>query len=159
MDSTRARSSRGSSACRELKARTKDGIELFYVEEGHGLPLLFIHEFAGDHRSWAPQVRRFAREHRCIAYSARGYPPSDVPTEPSAYSQMLAVDDALAVLYEAGVKSANVIGLSMGGFTALHLARLHPDRVLSVVVGGVGYGAHPKQRVAFRAESHAIADA
>lgn len=142
-----------------MKARTADGIELYYEEEGQGSPVLFIHEFAGDHRSWAPQVRRFARAYQCITYSARGYPPSDVPSELSAYSQDHAVGDALAVLDVTGADSAHVIGLSMGGFAALHLAARHPDRVRSVVVAGVGYGAQPERREAFRAESHAIADA
>ena len=48
---------------------------------------MFIHEFSGDHRSWAPQVRAFSRRHRCVTYSARGYPPSDMPDDPDAYSQ------------------------------------------------------------------------
>jgi pimeloyl-ACP methyl ester carboxylesterase len=140
-------------------ATTDDGVRLWYEETGSGSPVLFIHEFAGDHRSWAPQVRRFAPEHRCITYAARGYPPSEVPTEPSAYSQAQAVEDACAVLDASGADSADVVGLSMGGFAALHLAMLHPDRVRSAVVAGVGYGAQPERREAFRADAHAIADA
>jgi len=142
-----------------VKALASDGIELYYEEEGRGSPLLFIHEFAGDHRSWAAQVRRFAPEYRCITFAARGYPPSDVPTEPSAYSQDQAVVDADAVLDASGADAAHIVGLSMGGFAALHLAMLHPERVRSVVVAGVGYGAQPERREAFRAESRAIADA
>ena len=46
---------------------------------GSGTPIVFVHEFAGDHRSWEPQLRHFSRRYRCIAYNARGYPPSDVP--------------------------------------------------------------------------------
>ena len=67
-----------------MKAETTDGIELYYEEDGQGFPLLFVHEFAGDHRSWAPQVRRFAKVYRCITYSARGYPPSDGPDRPGS---------------------------------------------------------------------------
>jgi pimeloyl-ACP methyl ester carboxylesterase len=142
-----------------LKARAVDGVELHYEVEGRGFPLLFIHEFAGDHRSWAPQVRHFARAYRCITYSARGYPPSDVPTKPEAYSQGRAVDDAIAVLDAAGAKEAHVVGLSMGGFAALHLVLDHPDRTRSAVVAGAGYGSQPERREQFRRESHAIADA
>jgi pimeloyl-ACP methyl ester carboxylesterase len=142
-----------------LKARTTDGIELHYEVEGRGFPLLFIHEFAGDHRSWAPQVRHFARTYQCITYSARGYPPSDVPTNPAAYSQRRAVDDAIAILDAAGAKQAHVVGLSMGGFAALHLVLGRPDRLRSAVVAGVGYGSQPERREQFRRESHAIADA
>jgi pimeloyl-ACP methyl ester carboxylesterase len=142
-----------------LKARTTDGIELYYEEEGQGPALLFIHEFAGDHRSWAPQVRRFASTYRCITYSARGYPPSDVPTAAAAYSQGRAVGDAIAVLDAADAKQAHMVGLSMGGFAALHLVLRHPGRIRSAVIAGVGYGAQPEKREQFRRESNAIADA
>jgi pimeloyl-ACP methyl ester carboxylesterase len=142
-----------------MKARSSDGVELYYEEHGNGSPLLFVHEFAGDHRSWAPQVRRFAPAYRCITYSARGYPPSAVPTDLAAYSQANAVEDAVAVLDAADAKTAHVVGLSMGGFATLHLVLRHPDRVRSAVVAGVGYGAQPEMRDQFRKESNAVADA
>jgi pimeloyl-ACP methyl ester carboxylesterase len=132
---------------------TDDGVTLHAEEAGQGEPMLFIHEFAGDHRSWEPQIRYFSAAYRCITYAARGYPPSDVPTDPAAYSQARAVADAIAVLDGLGVARANVVGLSMGGFTALHLVLAHPDRVLTAVVAGAGYGAQPEQADAFRAES------
>src|SRR5215469_10599994 len=94
---------------------TDDGVELYTESTGTGTPLLFIHEFAGDHRSWEPQVRYFSRAYRCITYAARGYPPSDVPSDPAAYSQDQAVADAVAVLDGSGIERAHVIGLSMGG--------------------------------------------
>lgn len=126
---------------------------------GTGAPLLFIHEFAGDHRSWEPQVRHFSGGYRCLTYAARGYPPSDVPRDPAAYSQERAVADAIAVLDGLGVDRAHVVGLSMGGFTALHLALRQPARVVSAVVAGAGYGALPDRADAFRAECEATATA
>ena len=132
---------------------TDDGVTLHAEQTGQGEPLLFIHEFAGDHRSWEPQVRFFSAAYRCVTYAARGYPPSDVPTDLGAYSQARAVADAVAVLDGLGIGQAHLIGLSMGGFTALHLALSHPDRVLSAVVAGAGYGAQPERAEAFRAES------
>ena len=138
---------------------TDDGVALHTEITGTGQPLLFIHEFAGDHRSWEPQVRYFSASYRCITYSARGYPPSDVPAEPGAYSQDRAVADAIAVLDGVGVQRAHVVGLSMGGFATLHLLVRHPDRVASAVVAGAGYGAHPDRQAAFRMESEAIAAA
>jgi pimeloyl-ACP methyl ester carboxylesterase len=138
---------------------TDDGVRLYVEETGDGAPVLFVHEFAGDHRSWEPQVRALSRRYRCITYNARGYPPSDVPEDPAAYSQARAVEDAIAVLDALGVDRAHVVGLSMGGFATLHLGLRHPDRARSLVVAGVGYGAQPERRQAFREESAVIADA
>jgi pimeloyl-ACP methyl ester carboxylesterase len=136
-----------------------DGVQLYAEVTGSGVPLLFIHEFAGDHRSWEPQVRYFSGGYRCLTYAARGYPPSDVPADGAAYSQQRAVADAVAVLDGLGVDRAHVVGLSMGGFTTLHLTLRHPARVLSAVVAGAGYGAQPERADTFRAESEAIAAA
>jgi pimeloyl-ACP methyl ester carboxylesterase len=138
---------------------TDDGVALYAESTGTGQPLLFIHEFAGDHRSWEPQVRFFCPGYRCVTYAARGYPPSAVPEDPAAYSQQRAVADAVAVLDGLGIDRAHVAGLSMGGFTALHLALQHPERVLSAVVAGAGYGAQPEREAAFRAECLATAAA
>lgn len=142
-----------------LVVEASDGVVLRGEEVGAGTPVLFLHEFAGDHRSWEPQLRHFARRFRCIVYAARGYPPSDVPSEPSRYSQERAVQDAVAVLDHLEIDRAHVVGLSMGGFCALHLARQHPGRVLSAVVAGAGYGSAPGTREPFRRECEAIADA
>lgn len=138
-------------------ATAGDGTSLYYEQVGSGTPILFIHEFAGDHRSWEPQVRALSRGYRCIVYAARGYPPSDVPANPSAYSQDEAVADAIAVLDQENIERAHVVGLSMGAFCALHLGLRHPERCSSLVVTGCGYGAHPDNRDAFRAEAEAIA--
>src|SRR5262245_42868818 len=138
---------------------TDDSVTLHAEDTGAGEPLLFIHEFAGDHRSWEPQVRFFSGGYRCLTYAARGYPPSGVPGDGAAYSQERAVADAIAVLDGLGVARAHVAGLSMGGFTALHLVLCHPARVSSAVVAGAGYGAAPERAEAFRAECAAIAAA
>jgi pimeloyl-ACP methyl ester carboxylesterase len=138
-------------------ATTDDGVRLYYEEYGEGTPILFVHEFAGDHRSWEAQVSHFARRYRCIVYGARGYPPSDVPTDPNAYSQLRAVEDAVAVLDAAGADTAHVVGNSMGGFAGLHLGLRHPDRVRALAISGCGYGAHPDKEQTFRDESEQIA--
>ena len=130
-------------------ATTDDGVKLFYEETGKGTPILFIHEFAGDLRSWEPQVRYFARRYRCITYNARGYPPSDVPADASAYGQARAVADARSILDHLKIEKAHVVGLSMGGFCALHFGMTHPERALSVTIGGCGYGAQPGTREKF----------
>src|SRR5438552_1701366 len=90
-----------------------DGVRLYYEETGAGTAVVFVHEFAGDHRSWEPQLRHFSRRYRCIAYNARGYPPSDVPQELERYSQARARDDIRCALDALGIQRAHVVGLSM----------------------------------------------
>jgi pimeloyl-ACP methyl ester carboxylesterase len=140
-----------------MELTTDDGVTLHWESTGDGVPILFVHEFGGDHRSWAPQVEHFSRTHRCLTYDARGYPPSGVPDEPAAYSQERAVADAVAVLDAAGETAAHVVGNSMGGFATLHLGLRHPERARSLVVAGCGYGAMPEDDAAFRTESRALA--
>ena len=138
-------------------ARTDDGVKLHYEETGAGTPVIFVHEFAGDHRSWEPQMRHFGQRYRAITFCARGYPPSDVPEDPASYSQNRAADDILSVLDHLGIEQAHVVGLSMGGFATLHFGFRHPARALSLVVAGCGYGAEPGQRERFKAEAGVIA--
>ena len=140
-------------------ATTDDGVRLYYEERGSGTPIIFVHEFAGDHRSWPHQMRYFSRRFRCITYGARGYPPSDVPEDPAAYGQHRAADDAVAVLDAIGADRAYFVGNSMGGFAVLHVGMRHPDRVLGLVASGAGYGAHPDKQEKFRQESETIAQA
>jgi pimeloyl-ACP methyl ester carboxylesterase len=136
-----------------------DGCRLYFEEHGSGDVLLFIHEFAGDHRSWRPQVEHFRQRYRCVVYAARGYPPSQVPGGLEAYSQERAVSDAIEVLEALEVERAHVVGLSMGGFCALHLGIRRSDLTRSLVVAGCGYGAAPEAEARFRRECAAIAEA
>jgi pimeloyl-ACP methyl ester carboxylesterase len=127
-----------------------NGVNLFYEEAGEGTPLVFVHEFAGEARSWHLQVRFFARRYRTIAYNARGYPPSDVPEDPEAYSQDQAADDIRGLLDALGIRKAHVCGLSMGGYATLHFGLRYPERALSLVVAGAGYGSVAGEREKFR---------
>jgi pimeloyl-ACP methyl ester carboxylesterase len=138
-------------------AMTDDGVRLYYEETGSGKAVIFVHEFAGDHRSWEPQLRHFGQRYRAIAFDARGYPPSDVPENPASYSQTRAADDILSVLDHLGIVKAHVVGLSMGGFATLHFGFRHAARALSLCVAGCGYGAEPEQRERFREEAATIA--
>lgn len=135
-----------------------DGVKLHYEEAGSGTPIVFVHEFAGDVRSWEPQMRHFARLYRCITYSARGFSPSDVPPDPSSYSQARARDDIRAVMDGLGIDKAHVVGLSMGGFATLHFGFTYPERALSLTIAGCGYGAEPDKREQFAREAQASAD-
>ena len=136
---------------------TDDGVKLYYEEAGSGIPIVFVHEFAGDYRSYEPQVRYFSRRYRCIAYNARGFPPSDVPDDGEKYSQDRARDDIRAVLDALKLDKAHIVGLSMGGFATLHFGFTYPDRARSLVVAGCGYGASPDKRQQFAEETEASA--
>jgi 3-oxoadipate enol-lactonase len=122
-------------------ATTPDDVKLYYEEVGQGTPILFVHEFAGDHRSWERQLREFGKRYRCIAYNARGYRPSDIPVDPKAYSYVHVMRDAVAMLDHLKIDKAHLIGLSMGGYTALQVALNHPQRVRSLVLAGAGSGS------------------
>lgn len=139
-------------------ATTPDNVKLYYEEVGSGTPILFIHEFASDHRGWEPQMREFGKRYRCIAYSARGYKPSDIPVDPNAYSYKHVMRDAVAVLDHLKLDSAHLIGLSMGGYTSLQVALDHPQRVRSMVLAGAGSGSERWFTANFHKRSQAIGD-
>ena len=136
---------------------TDDGVRLYYEETGRGVPIVFVHEFAGDLRSWEPQVRYFSRRYRCIAFNARGFPPSDVPQDVASYSQARACHDIRSLLDGLKIAKAHIVGLSMGGLATLHFGLTYPGRAFSLLVGGAGYGSEPAEREKFRAEAIVIA--
>jgi len=136
---------------------TDDGIKLYYEEVGSGIPIVLVHEFAADLRSYEAQMRYFGQRYRCIAYNARGYPPSDVPKDGERYSQERARDDIRAVLDALKIDKAHIVGLSMGGFATLHFGFSYPERARSLVVAGCGYGATPDKRGQFAEEAEAAA--
>jgi pimeloyl-ACP methyl ester carboxylesterase len=132
---------------------TDDGVRLYYEEAGSGTPIVFVHEFADDCRGYEGQLRHFGRRYRCVAYNARGYPPSDVPEDPAAYSQDRARDDIRAVLDALAIEKAHIVGISMGGFATLHFGLAYPGRALSLMVAGCGYGSEPGKRQQFHDET------
>ena len=136
---------------------TSDGVRLYAEATGSGRPILFIHEFAADHRTWARQVEGLSGEFQCITYSSRGYLPSQVPKEQDRYNYIRQADDAIDVLNAFGVERAHIVGLSMGGFCALQLGIRYPGRVASLLVSSAGSGANPKGRAAFIAEAAEVA--
>jgi pimeloyl-ACP methyl ester carboxylesterase len=136
---------------------TDDGVKLYYEEAGEGLPIVFVHEFGGDYRSFEPQMRYFARSYRCVTYSARGYPPSDIPEDVGRYSQDRAVADILAVIDGLKLERAHVVGVSMGALATLHFALRHPGRARSAVLGGCGSGSAPGARETFQNDADATA--
>lgn len=136
---------------------SSNGVRLYYEEAGKGTPIVFVHEFSGDLRSWEAQMRHFSRRHRCIAFNARGYPPSEVPEPVSKYSHAIATDDIANVMRRLGVKRAHVIGCSMGAYATLQFGLRYPRRALSLTAVGAGAGSDPAGRAQFLRSSAATA--
>lgn len=130
-----------------------DGAKLYYEEAGAGTPIVFVHEFSGDLCSWEKQVQHFSRRYRCVAFNARGYPPSEVPTALSRYSHKLAVDDVAVVMRHLRLKKAHIIGCSMGSRTALDFGLTYPLMALSLTMIGIGSGGDPRNSAAFRRDT------
>ena len=139
-------------------AVTKDNVRLYFEEAGSGTPIIFLHEFAADHTNWEPQMRYFSRGHRCIAYSARGYTPSDVPPTADVYTYKHFYTDALAVLDHLKIAKAHFIGLSMGSYSSLQIGLNAPERALSMTLAAVGSGSDLENLDAFRKQCRANAE-
>jgi pimeloyl-ACP methyl ester carboxylesterase len=133
------------------------GVQLYYEEAGTGFPIVFVHEFAHDLRGWEPQLRYFSRRYRCIAFNARGYPPSDVPASPSQYSQAIAAEDIANVMRALGIRKAHVVGCSMGGYATLHFGLRHASMARSLTAIGAGYGSDPDKRAQFLRDTEVLA--
>lgn len=135
-------------------------VNLYYEIDGAGQAVVFIHELAGDYRSWEPQARAFARRWRCVVYSARGYLPSSIPQDGSAYSQKQAAADAIGLLDALGIQKAHFVGLSMGGFATTQIGLDFPERVLSLTIASCGSGSerhlYAQKQAAFHAMSEEI---
>jgi pimeloyl-ACP methyl ester carboxylesterase len=133
------------------------GVKLYFEEAGQGYPIIFAHEFGSDFRMWDAQVRYFARGYRCIAYNARGYPPSDVPENPALYGWEAAVDDISAVMRGLGIERAHMVGSSMGAYAALQFGLRYPERASAIVAAGAGSGCSPSQREAWLKQTPTLA--
>jgi pimeloyl-ACP methyl ester carboxylesterase len=131
-----------------------NGVSLYYEETGEGYPLIFSHEFAGDYRSWEPQVRFFSRTYRCITLSHRGYLPSSVPEDPAAYSQDHMIEDLAGLARYLGIQQAHWMGCSMGAQGVLMLSMRYPELCRSTVVIGCGSGSVDHEAFVANSESN-----
>jgi esterase len=137
-------------------ARLQNGIELCYVEQGQGLPLVFIHGLLGDWRSWQPQWDAFlAQGYRCLSYSRRySFPNANEIASPD-HSALVDAADLAGLLDVLGIPAAILIGTSYGAFTALAFAVHHPERVTAIVATEppmMKYADFSEQGAALRAE-------
>ena len=134
-----------------------NNIDLFYEETGEGTPMIFVHEFAGDYRSWEQQVKFFSGNYKTVTYNARGFPPSQVPNNVESYSQDIALEDLVNVIKKLSIVPCHIVGLSMGGFAALYIGMKYPELTRSIVVAGCGYGSVLEQQENFRKEALEVA--
>jgi pimeloyl-ACP methyl ester carboxylesterase len=133
------------------------GARLYVEERGSGYPIIFIHEFASDLRGWDSQVRHFAGGYRCIAYNARGYPPSAIPDDPELYGWELAVDDIAAVMRGLKLERVHLVGLGLGGYAALLFGLRYPEKVSAIVAASVGSDFQPSERDGWLRETSVLA--
>jgi pimeloyl-ACP methyl ester carboxylesterase len=125
-----------------------NGNMLFYRESGEGPAAVFIHGFPLDHSLWLDQLKGLAHVRHCIAPDLRGFGKSDPTVDPVLTMEMLA-DDVAGLLEALGTATADIIGLSMGGYVALALWELRPDLVRSLALVDTRAGADgPEARAA-----------
>jgi pimeloyl-ACP methyl ester carboxylesterase len=134
---------------------TTGPMDLYYEETGEGFPLIWCHEYGGDYRSWEPQVRYFSRRYRVVTWNYRGYPPSEVPKDPNAYSVEVLVDDLRGLMKHLGLRRAHIGGLSMGGGVALNFGIRYPELAESLVIAAAGSGTVEREQFLKDAEARA----
>ena len=121
-----------------------DGVDIAYLDEGEGAPILLIHGFASSKTinwvgpGWVDTLTRAGR--RVVALDNRGHGESGKPHDPEAYRPHVMAEDARRLLDHLGIARADVMGYSMGARITAFLALAHPDRVRSAVFGGLGRG-------------------
>ena len=133
-------------------------VRLYYDETGTGYPIIWLHEFAADYRTWEGQVKYFARDYRCVAYNARGYPPSDVPEHVDAYRYDKQRDDLLGLMDHLNIERAHLVGLSMGAYTGLQFALRYPHRTSALLFASGGSGGMQAEQAQFRRETEEAAE-
>jgi len=132
-------------ASETLYAETADGVRLYCETRGSGPPIVLVHELGGSQASFHFQVDAFSPRFFCVAYNARGYPPSDVPPGREFYSQDIAAADVGAVLDACAARDAHLIGVSMGAAAVLQFALRAPERARSIVLCSIGSGSDQPQ--------------
>jgi 2-succinyl-6-hydroxy-2,4-cyclohexadiene-1-carboxylate synthase len=124
-----------------------NGIHLNVEQHGDGPPLLLLHGFTGSAATWAPFLDALADRFRTVAVDLHGHGRSDCPADPARYRLEGAVDDLLALLDRLDIERFALLGYSLGGRLALHLALAAPDRAHTLVLESASPGIlDPRER-------------
>jgi 3-oxoadipate enol-lactonase len=107
-------------------------VKIAWETRGAGAPLLLVQGLGYTRGGWGPARERLTERYRVVSYDNRGIGESEVPPGPYSVKQM--AGDALQVLDEAGIERAHVVGASLGGMVAQHVAAEHPTRVDRLVL-------------------------
>jgi len=118
----------------EVKAVQAGHVELHYVEQGQGVPIVFVHGSVDDYRSFEPQLAPLSQHYRVISYSRRYNFPNAASVPSHHHSALVEADDLANLLKALGAYPAHIVGHSYGAYTALVLAMKHPELVRSVVL-------------------------
>jgi pimeloyl-ACP methyl ester carboxylesterase len=124
-----------------------DGVTIAYVEfepreQDRNEPIVLIHGFASTHavnwlfNQWAKTLTEDGR--KVVMFDLRGHGASQKLYEPEAYGFDIMAQDTLRLLDHLGIERGDILGYSMGGRIGTHLALAHPERVRSLIMGGVG---------------------
>lgn len=127
----------------------RDGVNVYYEASGAGDPaLVFLHPWSTNRFVWTYQLPVFSQHHRCLAVDHRGHGQSDKPEGGYAIGEMAA--DVVAILDDAGVDRAVLVGNSIGGMVAMQTALDAPDRVIAnlILSSGTNIGADTPPEVA-----------
>ncbi len=136
-----------------------NGVHLNVALSGAGLPLVLLHGFTGSITSWKPHIPIFEKRFQTIAVDLLGHGSSDSPADPMRYRMERCVEDLISIFEQLGLEQVSLLGYSMGGRVALHVAAAHPDRVHTLVLESASPGlAGPAERQARMASDGALAD-
>ena len=119
---------------------TRDGVRIFYEDEGTGIPIFLSHGFGASTRMWDGQVAEFSDRYRFIRWDMRGHGQSDSPDDPALYSQAHTLGDILGVLDYLEIDKVVIGGHSLGGYMTLAFNARHPDRTKALILQGCGPG-------------------
>ncbi len=119
----------------------RDGVKVYYESFGQGLPIVFLHPWSTNRYIWTNQLLEFARNHQCIVVDHRGHGLSDKPAEGYGIGEMAA--DVVAILDDAGIDRAVLVGNSIGGMVAMQTSLDAPERVIGnlIVSSATNFGA------------------